>query len=207
MKLAMAVEEYVSRRRSDGSPFASSELNLKALCRWCGHIELSSLAAGRITEFSNSPRCNAVTRVSKFSSIKCFVDYWSLRGQMPALDLDKPPKPQSVPGPFIYTRGQVKGLLHAARRNQSRATKLDSTTLRIMLLTLYATGCSVDELFKLRRSDVDFKKQADLLQEQSVAARKMHPDRRRDPVRFGGIPPGERSVDKRRRRSIRDSRR
>ncbi len=157
MKLALAVEEYVSRRRSDGSPFVSSELNLKALCRWCGHIELSSLAAERITEFLNSPRCNAVTRVSKFSSIKCFVDYWSLRGQMPALDLDKPPKPQSVPGPFIYTRGQVKSLLHAAERNQSRATKLDSTTLRMMLLTLYATGCSVDELFKLRRSDVDFK--------------------------------------------------
>jgi hypothetical protein len=132
MKLALAVEEYVSRRRSDGSPFVSSELNLRALCRWCGHIELPNLAAERITEFLNSPRCHAVTRVSKFSSIKCFVDYWSLRDQMAALDLDKLPKPQSVPGPFIYTRGQVKGLLHAAERNQSRATKLDNTTLRMM---------------------------------------------------------------------------
>jgi integrase/recombinase XerD len=135
----------------------SSELNLKALCRWCGHIELSSLAAEKVTEFLNSPRSNAVTRVSKFSSIKCFVAYWSLRGQMPALDLDKPPKPQSVPGPFIYTRGQVRALLHAAEKNQSRAIKVDSRTLRMMLLTLYATGCSVDEIFKLRRSDVDFK--------------------------------------------------
>jgi site-specific recombinase XerD len=27
----------------------------------------------------------------------------------------------------------------------------------MMLLTLYTTGCSVDEVFKLRRSDVDFK--------------------------------------------------
>ena len=26
----------------------------------------------------------------------------------------------------------------------------------MMLLTLYATGCSVDEVFKLKRSDVDF---------------------------------------------------
>jgi len=157
MKLALAVEEYVSRRRSDGSPFVSSELNLKALWRWCGDIELSGLAAESVAEFLNSPRCNAVTRVSKFSSIKCFVDYWSLRGQMPALDLDKPPKPQSVPGPFIYTRGQVKALLHAAERSQSRGTRLDSRTLRMMLLTLYATACSVDEVFKLRRSDVDFK--------------------------------------------------
>ena len=75
MKLALAVDKYVSRRRSDGSPFVSSELNLKAFCRWCGDIELSSLAAESVTEFLNSPRCNAVTRVSKFSSIKCFVAF------------------------------------------------------------------------------------------------------------------------------------
>src|SRR5271154_2968569 len=157
MKLALAVEKYVFRRRSDGSPFVSSEVNLKALCRWVGDIELSSLAAERGAEFLNSPRCAAITRVSKFSSIKCFVDYWSLRGQMPALDLDKPAKPQSVPGPFIYTRGQVKALLHATERCQSRAIKLDGRTVRMMLLTLYATGCSVDEVFKLRRCDVSFK--------------------------------------------------
>ncbi len=157
MKLALAVEEYVLRRRSEGSPFVSSELNLKALCRWCGHVELSSLAAESITGFLHSPRCNAVTRISKFSSIKCFVDYWSLRGQMPALKLDKPPKPQSVAGPFIYTRAQVRALLHAAGRSQSRATRLDSRTLRMMLPTLYSTGCSVDEAFELRCSDIDFK--------------------------------------------------
>ena len=73
------------------------------------------------------------------------------------LRADKPPKPQSVPGPFIYTRGQVKDLLHAAEKRLSRTSKLGSGTLRMMLLTLYATGCSVDEVFKLRRSDVDFK--------------------------------------------------
>jgi integrase/recombinase XerD len=157
MKLALAVDKYVSRRRSDGSPFVSSELNLKAFCRWCGDIELSSLAAERVTEFLNSSRCNSVTRVSKFSSIKCFVAYCALRGQMAALDLDKPPKPQSVPGPFIYTRGQVKALLHAVEKRLSRTTiKVDCRTLRMMMLTLYATGCRVDEVFKLKRSDVDF---------------------------------------------------
>ena len=155
MKLALAVDKYVSRRRSDGSPFVSSELNLKAFCRWCGNIELSSLTSEGVTEFLNSPRCNAVTRVSKFSSIKCFLAYCARRGQMAALDLDKPPKPQSVPGPFIYTRSQVKALLHAAEKRQSRTIKLDSGTLRMMMLTLYATGCSVDEVFKLRRSDID----------------------------------------------------
>jgi integrase/recombinase XerD len=169
MKLALAMERYVLRRRSDGSPFVSSELNLNAFCRWCGDIELSSLPAESVTEFLNSARCNAVTRVSKFSSIKCFVDYWSLRGQMPALDLVKPPKPQSVPGPFIYTRGQVKALLHAAEERQSRTIKLDSGTLRTMLLTLYATGCSVDEVFKLRRSDVDFKSKRICFQSGQVA--------------------------------------
>jgi integrase/recombinase XerD len=152
MKLALAVEKYVFQRRSDGSPFVSSELKLNALCRWCGHIDLSDLSADRISEFLNSSPCTAVTRVSKFSSMKCFVDYWSLRGQLPALDLDKPAKPWSVLGPFIYTRSQVEALLHAAERCQRVAIKLDSRTVWVMLLMLYATGCSVDEVFKLKRS-------------------------------------------------------
>ena len=157
MKLALAVAKYVSRRRSDGSPFVSGEVNLKALCKWVGDIELSSLAAKTVAEFVDSPRCAAVTRVSKFSSIKCFVDYWCLRGEMPALGLDKPARPLSLPGPFIYTRAQVKALLHATGKCQSRAIRLDSRTVRMIMLTLYATGCSVDEVFKLRRSDISFK--------------------------------------------------
>jgi integrase/recombinase XerD len=157
MKLALAVEKYVSRRRLDGSPFVSSESNLKALSKWCGDIELSNLSAGSVAGFLNSSRCTAVTRVSKFSSIKCFVDYWSLRGQMSALELDKPAKPQSMPGPFIYTRGQVKALLHATERGQGHAIDLDGRTVRMLLLTLYATGCGVGEVFRLKRYDVDFK--------------------------------------------------
>jgi len=76
---------------------------------------------------------------------------------MPALDLDKPAKPQSVPGPFIYTRGQVKALLQATQRCRSRATKIDSRTVRMIMLTIYATGCGVDEVFKLKRSDVSLR--------------------------------------------------
>jgi integrase/recombinase XerD len=157
MKLSLAVEKYVSLRRSDGSPFVSSEVNLKALCRWCGPIELSSLDAKRVAEFVNSPRCAAVTRVSKFSSIKCFVNHWSLRGQMPALDLDKPPRPPCVPGPFIYARDQVKALLDATETCPSRGGRRDSSAARMLLLTLYATGCGVDEAFGLRHSDVSLK--------------------------------------------------
>ena len=66
MKLALAVDKYVSRRRSDGSSFVSSELNLRAFCRWCGDIELSSLAAESVTEFLNSAqmqRCNTSQQI------------------------------------------------------------------------------------------------------------------------------------------------
>lgn len=157
MKLALAVETYVSLRRSNGSPFVSSEVTLKALCRWCGPMELSSLDAKRVAGFINSPRCAAVTRVSKFSSIKCFVDHWSLRGQMPALNLDKPPKPHCVPGPFIYTQDQVKALLDATETCPSRGGSLDGRAARMLLLTLYATGCGVDEVFGLTHSDIRFK--------------------------------------------------
>jgi integrase/recombinase XerD len=155
MKLTLAVEEYVSRRRSEGSPFVSSEANLRALCRWCGDTELHNLTSARVGEFVNSPHCNAVTRAGKFSAIKCFVEYWSLRDQMPALKLDKPARPQLVREPFIYTRAQVKALLQAAQRCQSPV--IHSRTTRMLLLTLYATGCRVGEVFRLTSLDVGLK--------------------------------------------------
>jgi integrase/recombinase XerD len=158
MTLASAVEAYVSRRRSEGSPFVSSEATLRSFGKWCGNIQLSDLTVNKIDTFLNSKRCTGVTRLSKFSGIKCFVNHWSLRGQMAALALEKPPRPQSVLAPFVFSRRQVKSLLHSEESCPKTEHSIARVAVRMVMLTLYATGCRVNEVFELRRSDVDLKR-------------------------------------------------
>jgi hypothetical protein len=57
MTLASAVQAYVSRRKSEGSPFVSSESTLRSFGKWCGDIRLSDLTVNTIDGFLDSKRC------------------------------------------------------------------------------------------------------------------------------------------------------
>lgn len=158
MRLTDAVSSYVDRRRSAGSPFVSGEITLRSLCKHCGNLDLDGLTAERIRMFLNGRECSPVTRVSKFSAIKCFVEYYSVRGQMPALLLQKPPKPARTSLPFIYTRTQVRLLLETSDTCQARASQLSGKTFYLILLLLYMTAGTLDEVLTLRWSCVDLTK-------------------------------------------------
>ena len=80
MRLADAVSKYVEARRLGGSPFVSSEITLRSFCKYCGDIDVSEVTAERVSLFSNNLKCDPVTRRSKFSAVKCFVDYYCARG-------------------------------------------------------------------------------------------------------------------------------
>ncbi len=158
MTLALAVKTYVARRRSEGAPFVSSETTLRSLCKWCGDIELSGLTADAVARFVNSSGSSAVTRLSKFSGIKCFIEYWLLRGEVATLTLEKPPRPQFALSPFILSRTQVKALLHASEDWPKNDLIRSCNTLRMILLMLYATGCRVSEVLELRSADINLKR-------------------------------------------------
>jgi integrase/recombinase XerD len=155
VKLIDAVALYVARRRSEGAPFISTEVVLRSLCKFCGAIELRDLTAGRIQEFLELPRCAAITRLTKFSAVKCFVEHYSVRKQLVVLPLQKPPSPNAKRGPYIYTQAQLRILFDAARTHSCRNDSLNGDTLRIVLLLLYAMGASLQEVLSLRRSGLD----------------------------------------------------
>ncbi len=158
MRLADAISMYVNTRRLDGSPFVSSEVTLRSFCRYCGDIRLDEVTAQRVSLFSNNPKCAPVTRRSKFSAVKCFVDYSYLRGEIPPLSLLRPAKPHAARSPFIYTRSEIVALLKFTEQCQARAVELDAKTFRLLLLLLYATGSNVSEVLTLRWSAVDLRK-------------------------------------------------
>jgi integrase len=175
MRLTEAVATYVEARQLNGSPFRSSKLTLLSFCKHCGDIELCQVTANLVWSFTNSAACEPVTRVSKFSGVKCFLDYCHVRGQIPALPLRKPAKPHNTRSPFIYTRAQIASLLRNADRCQSKASELDAKTLRLLILLSYATGVTVQEAVRLRWSSVDLKKRTMAIEKSFLRAARTLP--------------------------------
>ena len=153
-----AVSEYVALRRASGSPFVSSATTLHAFCKHCGDVELWRVTTELISRFLHANETSQVTRVSKFSALKCFLNYYTVRGLLPAFPLTPPAKPKSYRAPFIYTPGQVRALLRATESCQTRATGLAGTTFRMLLLLLYSTGASVSEVLSVRSADIDVRR-------------------------------------------------
>ena len=60
--------------------------------------------------------------------------------------------------PYVYSQTELRLLLKGTRFSQKRdACKIESQTLRMLLLFLYGTGALTGEALRLRREDVDLK--------------------------------------------------
>jgi len=158
MTVAEAVSAYVAKRREEGCLFLSSERILRFLCRDCGEIDLRSLSSERLSLFVSNPYVKPVTRMSKWSAVNCFVNYWALRGKMVRLTIEKPHRPTPPPAPYIYTVQQVRSLLRASEKCQRKCEKLSGGTLHAILITIYGTGATVEEVLNLRISGVHLRK-------------------------------------------------
>ena len=155
MTLDEAVRDYLIYRRSEGSQGAGAESILRALCRQLGEQELKDIHVNQISTFINDPQTLSVTRVSKFSVVRCFFDHYAIRQYIPFIPLEKPPRTIVPRFPLIYTRSQIRYLLQATRKCKVRSEGLDGTTFRMILLVLYATGMTVREVLTLRQSGID----------------------------------------------------
>jgi integrase/recombinase XerD len=158
VKLSEAVASYVSRRRADGSPFVSSEAVLKILCVHCGDLELRELSADHVASYIHSPKISPATRSSRYSVVSGFLTFYRVRGSMPLLRVEKPVTRPDCRLPIIYTHQQIRSLLIAAAKVNWQGDEIDGTTLRMILLVLYATGATVPEVVRLRRLNVDLKR-------------------------------------------------
>jgi integrase/recombinase XerD len=156
MKLTEAVTVYVARRRSEGAQFVSPEIILKSMCKGFGDIELSEMAAERVSKFIRSSGCVPATVASRFSAVSCFLSYWTVRGEIAEIPLQRPRRKRTLRIPYIYTRLQIKALLDSAQNRSYALDSFDGRTMRMILLLLYATGAAFEEILSLRWADVDF---------------------------------------------------
>jgi integrase/recombinase XerD len=106
------------------------------------------------------PRTSTNTWRGKYGLLKLFFEFWAARGALQALPMPpiRPRCPQTF-APYIYSRRELGHLLRTARSSQKRVEcKVESRTLRTLLLFLYATGARTGEARGLLRESVDLKK-------------------------------------------------
>lgn len=155
MKLQPAIEQYVSHKRSLGMQCKTMARILRAFCKAMGGLNVDEVKeeAVRIFIYGNGPV--TPTLHAKFHVLRGFYRYLLSRGYV-----THSPLPTQIPKeaerliPYIYSREELQRVLQAAQK-ESHWCKLETHTLRALLLLLYGAGLRISEVLRLTLADVD----------------------------------------------------
>src|SRR5207247_4817936 len=92
-------------------------------------------------------RFHTVAGFYRFAVTRQYVD----RAPLPP----RPPKPPAEFIPYIYSEADVRALLEAVDARYEEDWLVRPTTIRTLLLLLYATGLRISEALALTMADVD----------------------------------------------------
>lgn len=155
MKLQPAIDQYVSHKRSLGMQCKTMARILRAFCKAIGDVNVDevSVEAARAFIYGNGPV--TANLHSKLYALRGFCRYLLSRGY-----ITRSPLPMQIPKepepliPYIYSRAELQRVLQAAEK-ESHWCKLETPTLRALLLLLYGAGLRISEALRLTLADVD----------------------------------------------------
>lgn len=160
MKLSEAIELYVERKYAHGILFRKGAAVLSSFLRDIGDVTLDTITAVTVTRNLIDHHVSINARRAKHGLLKHFFDFCSFHEVMPVLRLGPPPAAvRSDFMPYVYTAGEVRTLMRTTPLSQRRNDcRIDAETLRLLLLTLFATGAFLGEVLDLRLTDISLKK-------------------------------------------------
>jgi site-specific recombinase XerD len=155
MKLQEAIDQYVSHKRSLGMQCQTMARILRAFSKAIGDVNVDQVKekAARSFIYGNGPV--TANLHSKLYALRGFYRYLLSRGY-----ITRSPLPTQIPKepepliPYIYSREELQRLLQAAEK-ESHWCKLETPTLRALLLLLYGAGLRISEALRLTLADVD----------------------------------------------------
>jgi len=157
MKLAAAVDIYVTHRRAMGQKCEGPATTLRAFSHRYSHRQLHKVTSSEVKQFLDVPQTGPDTRQRKYGVLRDFFAYWQCRKKLHVV-----PMPPAVPKhtqsfvPYIYSRRELRQLLKVIPRCQQNVEcSLSPATLRTLLLLLYGTGMRAGEAIRLRLANVD----------------------------------------------------
>lgn len=157
--MSEAISAYIEHQRSHGLPFLQPAHELVFFCKHVGDCPLDELAPQDVLQYLDGPRTSVNRKRKKHNLLRRFFAYWNQRRQISRLVLPPPPpKERSTYRPYIFSRSEIHLLLNESVPCQKRSNCLiDGCTLRMLTLTLYATGALCGEILRLRRQDIALK--------------------------------------------------
>ena len=156
MKLSQVVQQYVDLKQAMGSRFHTELVILKAFCKAMEDVPLAEVEPERVMAYIAGT--GPVTRFwhRKHEALRGFYRFAMGRGYTQSSPLpEKLPRPARVFTPYIYSFDELHRLIDATDRCLTSRTKLQSPTLRTLLLLLYGAGLRISEALHLTSGDVD----------------------------------------------------
>ena len=157
MTVSEGIRVYVSHKQLRGVQFDKGFSRLSAFRKLVADKQLHLVTARDVSTYLGDPKIVTPSWRAKHHILKQFLQFWTLRGGMPAIVMPSLPGPvDSGFVPYIYTKQELKALIRASRTiRHNHPSSIDALTLRALILTLYGTGAFVGQVLSLARSDVD----------------------------------------------------
>jgi len=154
--LSQVIRQYVDLKQGMGCRFHTESVILKAFCKALGDIPMSDVTAERVMAYITGT--GQVTRFwhRKLDALRGLYRFAVGRGYAISSPLPKRlPSPHRVFTPYIYSLDELQRLMSASDYCVSGRMKLQTSTLRTLLLLLYGAGLRISEAIFLTRQDVE----------------------------------------------------
>jgi integrase/recombinase XerD len=177
MRIAQCVELFVEQKQYCGYGYGGPGKVLRRFARFTGKKNLADIEDADVNAFLWHGSTANNTWRSYCSILGMFFRYWYARGQ-----IKRVPTPENKPSalksfsPHVYTRTEIRALLHAIPMCQKdRLCEISDATFRTIILILYGTGMRIDEALSLRRMDIDLRRHMIRIRATSVVNRREIP--------------------------------
>lgn len=156
MRLADAVDAYLTRQRSLGMRFDSAGQLLHRFSRAIGDRPIQEITPEAILDFLNGSGALTATWALKHRVLTGLYLFAVSRGYV-----DKSPLPTTLPKlppqqtPYVYSTDELRRLLEATAVLRTGHSRHVPAMYRTLLLLLYGTGMRIGEALHLTLQDVD----------------------------------------------------
>lgn len=156
MKFSVAIDSYVTLKRSLGAVFRAEMRILKGFEHVCGDVPIETISPAACRTFCRGAGPPTRWWERKHYALRDFFAFWVARGHLAVSPLiDAGPKVPRSFEPHIYSCEELQRLLDATSVLEDKRSPLQPHTFRTLLLVLYAAGLRPSEGLRLRCCDVD----------------------------------------------------
>ena len=156
MRTSELIEIYLAAKRAHGTRLRSGERALYQFARETGDRPLREVTSAAVATFLRGSGDLSATWATRHQLLAGLYRFALARGYVRASVLpDERPKLPPPITPYVYSRAELRRLLDATAILDSPFSRLQATTYRTLILTLYGSGLRVGEALRLNLVDVD----------------------------------------------------